>query len=234
MATYLPDAYTGATEDSTTRQETGTTYLTQGHTTDPKSKQKRKTRNQSPRQSSSTITRDNSFCRAKNGVLMGADNILQEFFWINSRKGEGEDTYNVNNSPIKQHAYTHQNKAPFHCIRKWGGVISGVQRIGAVCSRQERMQFWKGAGRLSYMFKKKSECNRVLQMIREDGERFCVEQPGRMNITKHNTVLHLLERRAIRLRKSNNITTNKNHDWSVGKTGTVDININQLGDIQQQ
>ena len=47
-------------------------------------------------------------------------------------------------------------------------------------------------------------------------------------------VLQLLERRALRLRKNNNIATNKNHDWSADETGTVDININQLGDIQQQ
>jgi hypothetical protein len=68
-------------------------------------------------------------------------------------------------------------------------------------------------------------------MIREDGEQYEVEQPGRMNTTKHTTVLQLLECRALILRKDNNITTSKNHDWSVDKTGTVDININQLGDI---
>ena len=58
------------------------------------------------------------------------------------------------------------------------------------------------------MFKKKSECNRVLQMIREDGERFRVVQPGHMNVTKHQRVLEILERRALRLLKNRNITTN--------------------------
>ena len=83
------------------------------------------------------------------------------------------------------------------------------------------------------MFRTKNECNRVLQIIREDGERYEVEQPGRMNTAKHDTVLHLLERRSLRQRKNNNITTSKNHDWSVDETGTVDINTNQLGDIQR-
>ena len=86
----------------------------------------------------------------------------------------------------------------------------------------------------SALFRKKSKTNRLLEMIREDGERYEVEQPGRMNTTKHQTVLQLLERRALRLRKDINVTTNKYHDWSVDKTGTVDININQLGDIQRQ
>ena len=84
------------------------------------------------------------------------------------------------------------------------------------------------------MFKKKSECNRILQLIREDGEQYEVEQPGRMNTAKHDTVLQLLECRSLRLRKNNNTTTNESHDWSVDETGTVDININQVGDIQQQ
>ena len=55
-----------------------------------------------------------------------------------------------------------------------------------------------------------------------------------MNVTKHQTVLQILERRALILRKNSNITTNGNHNWSVDETGTVDINVNQLGDIQRQ
>ena len=84
------------------------------------------------------------------------------------------------------------------------------------------------------MFKKKSKCNRILQLIREDREQYEVEQPGRMNMAKHNTVLQLLERRSLRLRKNYNITTNESHNWSVDETGTVNINVNQLGDIQRQ
>ena len=85
----------------------------------------------------------------------------------------------------------------------------------------------------SSMFKKKSKCNRILQLIREDGEQYKVEQPGWMNTAKHDTVLQLLEHRSVRLSKNNNITTNASHGWSVDETGTVDININQLGEIQR-
>jgi hypothetical protein len=84
------------------------------------------------------------------------------------------------------------------------------------------------------MFKKRSEIKRILNMISEDGEQYEVEQPGWMNTTKHHTVLHLLECRALRLRKNNNVTANENHNWSVDETSTVDINVNQSGDIQRQ
>ena len=73
------------------------------------------------------------------------------------------------------------------------------------------------------MFKRKSESKRILKMIWEDGEQYEVEQPGHMNVTKHQTVLQLLERRALRLHKNSNITTNENHDWSVNETGTVGV-----------
>ena len=67
------------------------------------------------------------------------------------------------------------------------------------------------------MFKKKSECNRIIQLIREYGEQYEVEQPGRVNTIKQDTVLHLLECRSLRLRKHNNITTNESHNWYVVK-----------------
>ena len=54
------------------------------------------------------------------------------------------------------------------------------------------------------------ESKLILDMICIDVRRYSVEQPGHLNTTKHNTALQLLlERRAARLRKDNNLLVDR-------------------------
>ena len=83
-------------------------------------------------------------------------------------------------------------------------------------------------------FRKKEESMLMLDMICKDGRRYSVEQPGHLNMTKHDTVLQLLERRASRLRKDSNQLVDKVHDWSIDETGTIDTSRLAIREIEQQ
>ena len=45
-----------------------------------------------------------------------------------------------------------------------------------------------------------------------------------MNTTTHDTVLKLLERRSLRLRKQGELDLDATHNWAVDKTGTIEAN----------
>ncbi len=72
-------------------------------------------------------------------------------------------------------------------------------------------------------------------MISRDGRKFCTEQTGHLNITRHDTILQLLERRAERLRNGNkDELTNERHNWLVDETGTIDTSSIDLREAEQQ
>jgi len=71
-------------------------------------------------------------------------------------------------------------------------------------------------------------------MINAEGRRFTVEQDGHLNTTTHETVLKLLERRSLRLRKQENVMEDSMHNWSVDETGTIEINKLNLYEIEKQ
>ena len=74
-----------------------------------------------------------------------------------------------------------------------------------------------------YMFKSKEQSKRVLGMIDAEGRRYTVEQEGHLNTTTHDTVLKLLERRSLRLRKRDNLEISASHNWAVDETGTIEV-----------
>jgi len=71
-------------------------------------------------------------------------------------------------------------------------------------------------------------------MIDAEGRRYTVEQRGHMNTTPHDTVLKMLERRSLRLRKKGDVDIDVAHNWAVDETGTVAVNNVCLQEIEQQ
>ena len=71
-------------------------------------------------------------------------------------------------------------------------------------------------------------------MIDAEGRRYTVEQEGHLNTTTHDTVLKLLERRSLRLRKRDNLEISASHNWAVDETGTIEVNTLNLYEIEQQ
>ena len=83
------------------------------------------------------------------------------------------------------------------------------------------------------MFKRKEKSKRVLGMIDADGRTYEIEQAGHLNTTTHLTVLKLLERRSLRLRKQQmELSTNATHNWLVDETGAIEVNTINLQEIE--
>jgi len=109
------------------------------------------------------------------------------------------------------------------------GNVRNSRRAAGSSARGQKSRQW------SSMFKKKEESSRTLEMISRDGRKYCSEQTGHLNITRHDTILQLLERRAERLRNGNkDELTNERHNWLVDETGTIDTSLIDLREAEQQ